>query len=91
VGLYHNITYWDYTLEVGDGDHVAWIRYPFSEYKLDPICKVNKVYADFKADLEVVKSDFMTLGTILVKQSLREFKRIKLTPIKEDLTYNKTI
>ena len=91
MGLYHNITHWDYNLEVGLGEHVAWIRNPFGESKLDPLCKVIKLYNNFSADLEVVQSSHMSLGTILVKQSLREFKRVKLTSIKEDLTYNKTI
>jgi len=91
MGLYHNITHWDYNLDVGEGEHVAWVRYPFGEYVLDPICKVITMYADFSADLEVIKSDFMTPGTTLEKQSLREFKRVKLTPINEDLTYNKSV
>ena len=91
MGLYHNITYWDYNLEVGEGEHVAWVRYPFGEYVLDPICKVISRYDDCSADLEVVRSDFMTVGTVLEKQSLREFKRVKLTPINDDLAYNKSV
>jgi len=91
MGLYHNITHWDYNLEVGEGEHVAWIRYPFGEYKLDPVCKVLAIYDDFTADLQVLESDFMTPGLILEKQSLKEFRRVKLTPIKDDLTYNKSI
>ena len=91
MGLYHNITHWGYNLEVGEGEHVAWERYPFGEYVLDPICKIITLYDNFSADLEVVASKHMTLGTILEKQSLREFKRVKLTPINEDLTYNKSV
>jgi len=91
VGLYHNITHWDYNLEVGEGEHVAWIRYPFGEYVMDPICKVITLYDDFSADLEVIRSEHMTPGTMLEKQSLREFRRVKLTPIKDDLTYNKSV
>lgn len=91
MSLYHNITHWDYNLEVGEGEHVAWIRYPFGEYVLDPIFKVVTLYDDFIADLEVVRSDFMSTGTILEKQSLREFRRVKLTTIKDDLTYNQSI
>jgi len=91
VGLYHNITHWDYNLEVGEGEHVAWVRYPFGEYVLDPICKIITLYDDFYADLEVVESTHMTPGTMIEKQSLREFRRVKLTPINDDLTYNKSI
>ena len=91
MGLYHNITYWDYNLDVGEGEHVGWVRYPFGELVIDPICYVEKIYDDFTADLKVVKSKHMTIGTQLVKQSLRAFRRVKLTPIKDDLTYNKSI
>ena len=91
MGLYKNITHWNYKLDIGEGEHVAWIRYPFQEYVLDPICKVITLYDDFSADLEVIESEHMTPGTILVKQSLKEFKRVKLTPIKDDLTYNKGV
>lgn len=91
MSLYHNITHWDYNLEVGEGEHVSFIRYPFSEYVLDPIFKIITIYDGFYADLEVVRSSFMTEGTLLEKQSLRDFRRVKLTPIKEDLTYNKSV
>lgn len=91
MGLYHNITHWNYNLDVGEGEYVAWIRYPFGEYVLDPICKVITLYDDFSADLEIVASKHMTQGTMLVKQSLREFKRVKLTPIDDDLKYTASV
>ena len=53
MGLYHNITYWDFDLDIGEGEHVAWLSYPFGEYVLDPICKVLYKYDDFSADLEI--------------------------------------
>jgi len=91
MGLYNNITHWDYNLDVGEGEHVAWVRYPFGEYVLDPICKVLVLYEDFSADLEVVDSTHMTKGTFISKQSLKQFKRVKLTPINEELKYNKKV
>ena len=91
MSLYHNITHWDYNLELGEGEHVAFVRYPFSEYVVDPVFKVLTIYEGFYADLEVVYSTFMTVGTVLERQSLRDFRRVKLTPIKEDLTYNKSV
>ncbi len=92
MGLYHNITHWDYNLEVGEGEHVAWVRFPFGECcKLDPICKIITLYDDFYADLEVIESTHMTPGTIIEKQSLREFRRVKLTTIDDGLSYNKSI
>lgn len=91
MSLYHNITHWNYALEVGEGEHVAYIRSPFFEYTLDPLFKVTKIYDGYFADLEVVNSTFMSSGSVLEKQSLRDFRRIKLTPITENLNYNKSI
>ncbi len=91
MGLYRNITHWDYNLEVGEGEHVAFIRYPFGEYVLDPIFKVIRLYDGYFADLQVVESSFMTIGKIIEKQSLREVRRVKLTPIDEELKYNKSV
>ena len=91
MGLFRNITYWDHNLEVGEGEHVAWVRYPFGEYILDPVCKVISLHDDFSADLEVIQSNFISPGTLLEKQSLRDFRKVKLTSIKEDLTYNKQV
>jgi len=87
MGLYHsNIIHWP--LEIGD--HVAWIRYPFDEWILDPIFKVNAVNDDL-FDIEVVRSDFLEVGKIYLNQPIRGFRKAKLTPIGSDFTYDKSV
>ena len=90
MGLYRNIVHWDYSLDTGD--HVAWINYPFFEYKLDPIFKVLALNEeDYSIDLEVVFSDFLEVGSIYRNQIRNGLRRVKLTSVKEDLTYNKNV
>jgi len=95
MGLYHNIMHFDYDINTYDpvnySDHVAWIRNPFLEYQLDPIFKVTALYDDYTFDLECIQSTFLPIGTIYLKQSRREFRRVKLTPIGSNLQYIKTI
>jgi hypothetical protein len=85
MGLYNShVIHWP--LEVGD--HVAWIRYPFGEYILDPIFKVIQINNDDTFNIEVVLSDFLDLGHTYVNQPIRGFRKVKLTPIGSDLRYD---
>jgi hypothetical protein len=86
MGLYKNIVQWNYNIEAGE--HVAWVYYPFKELKIDPIFKVLSIDLDtFKANLEVVASSFLVVGTQYLNQPLDGFRRVKLTSISNDFTY----
>ena len=88
--LYRNVIQYDWNLE--QGEHVAFIRYPFQELFLDPVFKVLDIdIVNSTIDVEVVDSTFLETGTQYLKQPLIGFRRVKLTTIKDDLTYNKAI
>ncbi len=95
MGLYNNIIHWDFDTNIYDpvnyGDHVAWIRFPFFEYQMDPIFKIIQLYDDYTFDIECVKSSFLTIGKTYYKQHRRGFRRVKLTPIGDDFKYIKTV
>jgi len=91
MSLYRNINQWDFALDLGIGEHVAWVRHPFFEYKLDPIYKIIQIHDNFYADIEVVSSSFIDVGTLIENQSLRTMRRVKLILIHPDYTYNKKI
>ena len=85
MALYHShVIHWPLNV----GDHVGWIRYPFLEYKIDPVFKVLATYDDFTMDIECVESDFMLLGTTYLRQPIRGFRKVKRTPINDDLQYD---
>lgn len=86
--LYRNIEHWDWS--VATGELVAFIRYPFWEWHLDPIFKVNRVDTlNYVMDIEVVQSSFLEIGTIYLNQTIDSFRRIKMTNINPDFTYKK--
>ena len=87
MSLYKNVVHWDFNLEVGD--YVAWIRNPFSEYMMDPIFKVLYLYDDFTADLEVVRSTYLEVGSQYLNQTRDGLRRVKLTNIGSDFKYIK--
>lgn len=93
MSLYHNIIQWDWNLEDRPeipnpeyptvGEFVSYNRYPFGEYNLDPIFKINCMYDDFHADLEVLYSNVIPLGTKYLRQSMDGFRRVKLSSVEE--------
>jgi len=90
MALYKNIIQWTWNLTAGE--HVAFIRYPFKELILDPVFKVLSIDTNkYVANIEVVKSDFLAIGTVYNNQPIAGLRRVKLTTIKDDLTYNNLI
>jgi len=89
MGLYKNIIQWIWNLEERPGlptevgEFISFINYPFFEYNLDPIFKIVRRYADCTADIEVVQSNKIPLGTLYEKQYLGGFRRVKLSSIEE--------
>lgn len=65
------------------GEFASWVKYPFREYDLDPIFRIKQLYPDFTADIEVLYSNKIPVGTIYSKQSLEGLRRVKLSTIEE--------
>lgn len=86
MALYHTrVIHWPLKI----GDHVGFIRNPFFEYEIDPIFEVLAVAeANFTLNLKCVRSSFLAIGTIYENQPLRGLRKVKLTPIGDDLTYD---
>jgi len=89
MGLYKNIVYWDYNMNFGD--YVSWIRYPFMEYKHDPVFRVLDLKDNYQIDLQVVKSNYIAIGTIFYNQPREGLRRVKLFNIDTDLSYKKGV
>lgn len=87
MGLYRNILQYDWNLTVGE--YAAYNRYPFQEFKLDPVFKILSLDLDnYLADIEVVESSFLEVGTIYRNQPLEGLRRVKLSTIKTDFRYD---
>lgn len=84
MALYHShVIHWP----LHEGEFVAHIRHPFFEYEINHIFRVVKVYNDFTIDIECVSSEYIPLGTIYSKQPYRGFRKVKRTPITNELRY----
>lgn len=69
-------------------DLVGYIRNPFFEYQIDPIFRVIAVTDDnCYMDIEVLKSSFLVQGAVYRNQPTWGFRKVKETPIGDDLTY----
>jgi len=65
------------------GECCSFIKYPFGEYNLDPVFKIKQLYPDFTADIEVLYSKTIPIGTTYNRQSLGGLRRVKLSTIQE--------
>jgi hypothetical protein len=88
LSLYNkNLFYWP--LQVGD--HVAFVRHPFFEYKAEFIFKVTAANPNKTYNIICVKSNFINvidIGTVYINQPLDSFRKVKFTTITEDFDYN---
>ena len=89
MALYKNIVHWDYNLIFGD--FVSWIRYPFMDYKHNPIFRVLEVNNDYTVNLLVVRSDYIPTGTIFYNQQREGLRRVKLFTLGSDFQYKKGV
>jgi len=86
MGLYHNNIQFVWNLE--QGEYVAFIRYPFKELYLDPVFRVLAINSNYTANIQVVESSFLSIGTTYLNQPLAGLRRVKLTTITDELRYN---
>jgi hypothetical protein len=75
--------------KLNEGDLLGYTLSPFIEYQVDVVFKVLSVSQDtWLADLEVVASPYVPVGTIYINQPTWGFKKIKSSPLNGSLTYN---
>lgn len=85
MALYHRqMIHWP--LKVGD--YVGYFLNPFIDYKVDAVFRVLDVSPDnMFMTIIVVRSTYLSENTVYFDQPTKGFKKVKVTPLENDLTY----